>query len=240
MYKYLRIGLIALITVLISCTVNVGVGPVTKEYNKKDKIDKREFFKSVARISAHAVVGKGALVGSAFAYDENTLITAGHVCVSIYENQLKNILRNDIQITYLNNNGKLDVKHNAEIIEIDEPHDICLIELKNHGLIPLGLGKYNSVGVGDTVYIVGAPAGVMVSAMQGEVMNPSTGTEFGPILKNKIIVSSAATGGSSGSAIVNDDGKVVGMLVRGHPTYDHLSIGTTVKTIKRFLKLVGR
>ena len=230
---------------MVSCTFHVKVPPaqvmqqpaVQKE---ETKYDINRAFDSVGRISAKVRRGVGRLSGTAFAYDKDTLLTAAHVCVSIYELQMKNVLEDNIQLTYLNRNNKPETKDGIEILEVDEPHDLCLVSLKDHGLKPLKMAKYRDVEFGDKVYVVGAPAGFLMSAKEGRVMDKWSSGHPIPILNKKLIVDAPATGGNSGGPILNENGEVIGLLVMGHATYDHLTIAVPSSVVKRFLRLVGK
>lgn len=235
------ITLLAILSI-VGCTlqVNPTIIQQPKQEVAKKSYDVSESFGSVGRISVKQRGGVGRLSGTAFAYDKDTLLTAGHVCIGIYELQVMGIVEDDIQLTYLNRNDKQETKHGIEILEIDEPHDICLVKLEDHGLKPLKIANYASVKFNDRVFVVGAPAGFMLSAKEGRVMQKWSEGQPIPQLNRRLIIDAPSTGGNSGGPILNDKGEVIGILVMGHSTYDHLTIGVPSVIVKRFLRLVGK
>lgn len=220
--------LIAMLSVLLvsCCTFNFNIDSKSNAYDPHDALF------SVARVSVDTKDGQGTLSGSAWAVDDNHLITAGHVCDGIVGLQVQGVLSDDIQLTYYkDHNFTTAVLHNAVIDAIDSKNDICVLGYDNHGLKPFQFSKQGP-RVTDVVYIVGAPHGVFAAVAPGEVM--SLDETFGPEMPNKIVVTAPAAPGNSGSVIVNDKGEVIGMLVAGAGEFDHLSIATSLEKIVKF------
>jgi len=221
-----------------ACTFQINVPPPSM---KESGNPGEQAFGSVGSVWVKAKDLPAKLSGSAFAIDKDHLLTAAHVCVAVAELQDMGILEDKIYLTVLNRNDELGIVDKVEIEEIDEPHDICLLKRPRHGLAPLKLVKNydEQVTFRSKVWVIGAPAGMMVDSQPGRVMNPNMTEERIP-LKGKLLVSGAATGGNSGGPVINENGEVVGILVMGHSTYDHLSICVRASVIQRFLRLVGR
>jgi S1-C subfamily serine protease len=121
------------------------------------------------------------------------------------------------------------------IDDLDIENDICLIELPGHGLVPLKLA--NSVSLGEKVYVVGAPMGFLGFIFDGFVAN--LGVDMSEGYLDKLLVSAASAGGNSGGPVVNEAGEVVGILIAGDTNFDHLSICTKAKYVKKFLEKSG-
>jgi S1-C subfamily serine protease len=224
---------------MASCTFHVNIS--TTNVPAVDKYDISESFKSVGMLAlqrkGHTKVSG---IGTAFAYDDDTLLTAGHVCTSINSYQIINSVDRSIWLVYLGRSDKLARRKGGKIKNIDSVNDICHIEFKGHGLAPLKIADYSTLKFGDNVFIVGAPSGVMLSLTEGMVMNKSSSGLIPMSINNRLVISAAATSGHSGSPILNDKGEVVGILIMGHIFYDHLSFGVKVPIVKRFLKLIGK
>mgnify|MGYP001566029091 CR=1 FL=1 len=226
--------LISLLSIIFfsACTLNVQIP--TNSPNQKYDIGQAH--KSVGEIFVGAAKVKGGLSGTAFALDDEFLLTAGHVCVGILEYQASGDLKEEIILITMKDGFKQEFG-GVELVEVDEPHDVCLVKRKNHGLAPIKfISNYEDLKFRDRVWVVGAPLGMLISEQEGRVMDVNL-DEFP--FKDKLLISSAVAGGNSGSPVFNDVGEVVGMLIAGSTAYDHLGICTKSSTIQRFLKLTG-
>lgn len=188
-------------------------------------------------ISVKAKNSVNELNGTAFAYDKDHLVTAGHVCVAIFELQVMSVLEDNIRLSYLLEDVEIE-RVGVEMLEIDESNDICLISLPEHNLEPVKFADYKTVKRKDKVTLVGTPLGFMMYEEDGVVINPSK--DVNPLIRDRLIISSPAAGGNSGSPVFNDEGEVIGLLSMGHNTFDHLGICIPSHKIERFLRLVGK
>jgi len=230
--------LVCVLAVILSACVSVLPVTIPPPENITEDFAVKNAMYSVVRISVESKDGMNTLNGSGWANTEDTILTAGHVCEAIIQLQAVGILKDDIRISYLNRINTLDTKHNVSIVDMDGIHDICLLYLEDHGLPVLEFGE-SDVEFGEKIWILGFPLGVALSAMPGEVMAVNTGKGKLPlIMRNRLIVSSAATGGNSGGPVVDSAGRVVGMLVAGPDGYDHLSICVPAKRVQKFLELI--
>jgi len=179
----------------------------------------------------------GKIVASGFAYDENHIMTAGHFCVSALEIQIFKSHKEDIRMKYYDEDMDIKTRYHLEIEEMSRVEDLCTLRLVGHDLPPLKIiDDYDTVKIRDNVTIIGAPSGVAIGEFYGNVMALDY-DGFGPKeIQNMLVVSAPATGGVSGSPIILDKtGEVIGVLVRGHIYFDHLSFGVNGKKIKEFL-----
>ena len=230
--------LACVLTVMMSACISIVPPPSVESARAAEEMAVRQAMYSVVKISVEAKDGSGVLTGSGWANSEDTILTAGHVCEAIVVFQAVGLLKDDIQISYLNQTNSLDTKRGAEIIDMDGIHDICLLYLEDHGLPVLEFVV--GVSFGDRAIVIGFPLGVMISALTGEVMVVDTGYGIMPLaLRNKMFVNAPSTNGSSGGPVVGSDGRVIGMLVAGPSNgYDHLSICVPVKRLIRFMQLI--
>ncbi|WP_305790213.1 S1C family serine protease [Symbioplanes lichenis] len=103
----------------------------------------------------------------------------------------------------------------AEVVATDTTHDLALVQATGvTGLTPATFGTDDSVAAGDTVLAFGSPLGLegtvtsgIVSAFDREV---NTGTEK---LTGLLQTDAAINEGNSGGALVDVDGKVIGINV---------------------------
>jgi hypothetical protein len=175
----------------------------------------------------------GRIVGSGFAYDENRIMTAGHFCMSAPETQIFK----DISMKYYDENMDIQTRYYLEIEEISKVEDLCMLRLVGHGLPPLKIvDDYSKVKIRDNVTIIGAPSGIAIGEFYGNVMALEYSGFGAKEIQGMLVVSAPSTGGVSGSPIILDKtGEVIGILVRGHVYFDHLSFGVNGEKIKEFI-----
>ena len=106
-----------------------------------------------------------------------------------------------------------------EIIKISDDHDLCLIRSnRTKGLQLASLPAQ----VLDRVILVGHPRGLPLTVREGHVMEISN--EVFPWMGSHQLsyaqLSTTTYGGSSGSPVVNEHGKVVGVLFAGYRNYN--------------------
>jgi hypothetical protein len=181
--------------------------------------------------------GQGKILATGFAYDKDRIMTAGHFCIDALEIQIFKSHREDIRMKYYDEDMEIKTRINIEIEEMSMVEDLCMLRKDDHGLVPLKIIEdYSTVKIRDNVTIIGAPSGIAIGEFYGNVMALEY-AGFGPLeIKNTLVVSAPSTGGISGSPIILDrTGEVIGVLVRGHVYFDHLSFGINGDKIKQFV-----
>lgn len=219
---------------LVSCAYPASFSGSQKQWNPINA------FRSTVKIALEVEIpkmGRGAISGTAWAIDRDHLITAGHVCGAFIELKDAGVAK-DLTITYLSPNGyQISKKANEiEILLSDSANDICILKYQRHGFVPLKLAK--DVAFGETVYVIGAPLGLLGFVFQGMVVN--LGIDFGESMKNKMVISAAATGGNSGGPVVNQNGEVIGILIAGSTSFDHFSICTRLGVLYQTIKILEK
>ena len=106
-----------------------------------------------------------------------------------------------------------DTEYEATVVGSDEQTDLAVIKIEKTGLTTAEIGDSDSVQVGEFAMAIGNPLGLqssiscgIVSAKNREVQDSETGTVF-----NLIQTDAAINSGNSGGALVNADGKVIGI-----------------------------
>ena len=102
--------------------------------------------------------------------------------------------------------------YDAEIIGTDAQTDLAIIKINAENLTPAELGDSDSVKVGEFAMAIGNPLGLassvtcgIVSAVNREVSDDEGNTYFA------IQTDASINSGNSGGALVNSDGKVIGI-----------------------------
>ena len=106
-----------------------------------------------------------------------------------------------------------ETEYEAKIIGSDTQTDLAVIKIDKTGLTAAELGDSDSVQVGEFAMAIGNPLGLqssiscgIVSATNRDVYDSETGVTY-----NLIQTDAAINSGNSGGALVNADGKVIGI-----------------------------
>lgn len=104
------------------------------------------------------------------------------------------------------------VYDNVKILDMTEEKDLALLKIESSDEFPyLEFGNSNSLKQGETVYAIGSPKGFDNTMSQGIVSNPKRYIE-----KKYIQISVPIDHGSSGGALINQYGEVVGVTTGGY------------------------
>jgi putative serine protease PepD len=153
---------------------------------------------SVAFVSAET--SQGTATGSGFVVSsDGKLITNEHVVDGATSVTVK-----------LGLNGKAQP---AQVLAADASKDLALLKIDATNLRPLSFDDSSSVQVGDDVYAIGNPYGLdhtltsgIVSALDRDIQAPD-----GTPIKGAIQTDAALNPGNSGGALLDANGKVVGV-----------------------------
>ena len=106
-----------------------------------------------------------------------------------------------------------ETEYEAKVVGSDEQTDLAVIKIEKTGLVAAELGDSSSVQVGEFAMAIGNPLGLqssiscgIISAKDREVKDSETGNIY-----NLIQTDAAINSGNSGGALVNADGKVIGI-----------------------------
>ena len=106
-----------------------------------------------------------------------------------------------------------DTEYEAKVIGSDAQTDLAVIKIDKTDLIAAELGDSDSVQVGEFAMAIGNPLGLqssitcgIISAIKRDVQDSDTG-----VIYNLIQTDAAINSGNSGGALVNADGKVIGI-----------------------------
>lgn len=106
-------------------------------------------------------------------------------------------------IKTLNNGATYKIK---QIVGVDLIHDLCVLEIQGISNLALTLGNSDQIAVGDDIYAVGNPKGLEGSFSKGIVSSIRQ-------TQHLVQIDAAISPGSSGGAVVNNRGEVVGVAV---------------------------
>jgi serine protease Do len=106
--------------------------------------------------------------------------------------------------------GESTKRYVAKVVGRDSFADIAVLKIEAEGLTPAVFGDSEQLQVGDVVLAIGNPFGVGQSVSRGIVSALSRGVGMGPI-EDFIQTDAAINPGNSGGALLDTEGRVVGI-----------------------------
>lgn len=224
-----------LVSLLFSCTtlnlerkVTPPIKSYVKIYHTVEIIECTEKYKKMCPAGKFSSMGSGMAMDLGIE-DETLVITAGHVCRSeVDEDRISKYSESVYVVDYRG------VEHQAHVVKSTMDNkmggvDMCALwvpTLKQKGV------KFSMFRPkpGQEIYYVGSPEGIF----HPPVAPIMTGIYSGQIDASNAMISIPATGGSSGSAVMDMNNKVVGILWAAH-SFHHVSIMTNWDASALFL-----
>ena len=111
-------------------------------------------------------------------------------------------------------NERIEVLHNKEIlpfqdiIGIDVEKDILILKIENNKIPAMKIGDSKTINIGQRVYAIGSPLGFENTISEGIISGLRNYDEIG---RNFIQITASISHGSSGGAVVNDKGELIGI-----------------------------
>lgn len=168
--------------------------------------------------------GKGAL-GSGFFVADGQIATNYHVI----EGAVKGTAKLVGGETAFNIEG-----HTA----IDKARDLAVLKVTTLRAPALSLGNSDTVKVGETVYAVGNPRGLEGTFSQGNIS--SIRPEGNTAVRGKVLqITAPISPGSSGGAVLNSNGKVIGIAVATVVNGQNLNFAIPSNYLKALLVQAG-
>ena len=148
------------------------------------------------------------------------IATAAHVCLPEKE-------KSEIEYGISDIDGKsYEGKFLTAIVE----HDLCLLHIEGLYKPPVKVAAAPPKP-GQRIYNIAAPAGIF----NADMVPILEGRYNGEDMKGRSIYSLPASGGSSGSMVLNRDYEVVGMIQALHTRFPTITIGPNFSVLKAFL-----
>ena len=167
---------------------------------------------SVVTIFCYDYDGELAATGSGFvAFDSKTIITNYHVMTSAYTCKVSTNQDISYQV--------------AKILCYSKEQDIAILQLaKDTGLRPLTLGDSGAIKKGETVVAIGSPLGIKNTV--------STGVLSGRLMEDNMDIlqfTAPISSGSSGGALFDDHGKVIGITYASYINGQNLNLAIPIE-----------
>jgi S1-C subfamily serine protease len=179
-----------LAAIAATLVVNLGLtaGPVPSAAAERDVTAiTKKVFPSVVRVEAK--MAGGIMIASGVVVDDN-----GHIVTTA------GVSSRDGRITVRTGDGRMS---EADFVGFDPETRLALIRAKETGLTPIALGQPTDIAEGSWVCLVGISPESKPAVVQGIVSS---------IAEDKIRLNIWSTGRTSGSPVVDEKGRMVGMF----------------------------
>lgn len=155
-------------------------------------------------------------IGSGFFVRENEVVTNFHVVEGAHKGSAKMFNQNERYT--IEEYTALDVDNDLVILKINDPDN------KIAGTPALSLGNSDKIHIGETIYAVGNPRGLEGTISDGIIggirnLDPSKG-----MTDARIQITAPISPGSSGGAVLNTKGEVIGVSVSVLPSLKSISM----------------
>tara|TARA_Y100001937_G_C7082130_1_gene313520 strand:- start:45 stop:860 length:816 start_codon:yes stop_codon:yes gene_type:complete len=162
-----------------------------------------------------------------FYQSRKAILTAAHVCkVDEFDGMLGPLKGSKVALRAIDRDNK---EFFINVIKYDVDLDICLLDANDLPIKALNISSVRPV-YGDRVYNISAPVGIA----DGEMVPLYEGFFFGES-EGRAFYSIPTIGGSSGSAILNIKGELVGMIHSVHYRFHHISLSVTHRNLWNFV-----
>ena len=164
--------------------------------------------------------------GSGFFIGQNLVATNYHVINGAHTGKVK----------LVDQENRFDIEG---VTATDKDHDLAIIKVDTLNAPPLLLGDSDTVQQGQTIYAIGNPRGLEGTFSSGEI---SSIRERGTArIRDKVFQFTAAISrGSSGGAVVNRWGEVIGVVTETIDDGQNLNFAIPINTLKTLLAQVGQ
>lgn len=116
----------------------------------------------------------------------------------------------------------------AGVYDFNREYDLALLQIDGTGFPYLNIGNSDTVVTGATIYAVGYPWGIDQTFSKGVVTNASH------LIDNIscLLIDAAISPGSSGGALINSAGQVVGVTSGGYPNAQNVNYAIPINLLQ--------
>lgn len=205
------------IITIAACLLLVLIGASVGIYFKFFRIDLEYLKDSVVMVEVYDKYGNELATGSGFcAYRPDYIVTNYHVIEGAYEIKL---------VT------DWDEEFNAKTVEIfNEAADIAILSIDGQ-LEPIKIGNSDTCKIGQKVYAIGSPVGEKNTVSQGTISNLDD--------VENIRTTVPISHGSSGGALLDNRGKLIGITYAGYDNAQNLNFAIPVTKLNSLYNAIA-
>ena len=186
-------------------------------------------------------------MGSGIIYSEDGIIVTNHHVVESAINKSTGKLSSSYSIKIYFTIDLTEWAYATELIGYDAENDIAVLRVNSTNLQPIEFADSDKLVTGETAISIGSPAGIeyMNSISEGILSGLNrTVTTNNSVIYDLIQTTAAINPGNSGGALLNSEGKLIGICVIKIVSTNYESMGfainsNTVKTIVESIKKYG-
>ena len=165
-------------------------------------------------IETYDIVGDAYATGSGFFIDESGIAVTNH-----------HVLKNAISARITLANG--ETHDLAGVLYFDRDSDYAVIKVDGSGFDTLKVGDASALSGGDVCYAIGSPKGLQNTISDGIISGP-TRTDLG---RELIQTTAPISSGSSGGALINEFGEVVGVTTASLVSGQNLNFAIPINAV---------
>lgn len=205
------------IITIAACLLLVLIGASVGIYFKFFRVDLEYLKDSVVMVEVYDKYGNELATGSGFcAYRPDYIVTNYHVIEGAYEIKL---------VT------DWDEEFNAKTVEIfNEAADIAILSIDGQ-LEPIKIGNSDTCKIGQKVYAIGSPVGEKNTVSQGTISNLDD--------VENIRTTVPISHGSSGGALLDNRGKLIGITYAGYDNAQNLNFAIPVTKLNSLYNAIA-
>ena len=199
-------------------SVKASQKPAGKKTNNQISLEK------VSQSTALIISGAGDNMGtgSGFFIAKSLLVTNSHVVDNA-------TVENNIKIVAVET--QTGVKDIGFVFAEDIKNDLAIIKTVKNTHKPLKLGSYNKVKIGDEIFVLGSPHGLIGTLSKGIVSSKRKVDDL-----QLLQITAPISQGSSGSPVLSKDLKVIGVVVANLKESQNLNFAVPVTYLKKLIR----
>jgi serine protease Do len=205
---------------------------ITNLFAQTQKLNSEQIFQTCEKSVVIIYIIKDkeyhAIGSGVFISNKGYLVTNFHV--------LEGIINAEADFAFVKNNDKFEPL--GQLVCWWEEEDLAIFKIDPNKFQGIKIDENNTLKKGSKIYTISSPMGIENSITEGIVSNLEKPLEEHPNVYTRIFVDAKYTHGSSGGALINEYGELVGILQGGVDTKDGVRANINCAIPIRFLNIL--